>query len=111
MKLKSGDKILVMEGCSHNSTHEDIGRVKIPALIKKATGAECEFVYVTGYEFPEHPEKFDLALSCGMCMINKQEVKSRLEILNNADVPVVNYGIAIACLSGILDRAKEIFGK
>ena len=111
LSLTSKSKVLVMEGCSHNSTHEDIGRVKIPALIKKATGADCEFVYVTGYQFPENVEKFDLALSCGMCMINKQEVKSRLEILKNAGIPVVNYGIAIACLSGILDRAKEIFGK
>lgn len=109
LKLKNGSRVLVMEGCSHNKTHEDIGRVKIPNLIQKRTGAVCEYVFLSGYQFPEDLDGFDLALSCGMCMINKQEVQSRLMRLAEAGIPVVNYGIALAWLTGILDRAKEIF--
>ena len=107
--LKDGDKILVLEGCTHNSTHEDIGRVKIPKMIEKKTGATCEYTFSTGYQFPEDLSGYKMALSCGMCMINKQEVISRLNALQEADIPIVNYGVAIAALSGILDRAKEIF--
>ena len=108
-KLKTGDKILVLEGCTHNSTHEDIGRVKLPAMIEKKTGAKCDYTFMTGYQFPEDLGEYALVLSCGMCMINRQEVKSRMEKMAEEDVPVVNYGVAIAALSGILDRAKEIF--
>ncbi len=107
--LKTGDKILVLEGCTHNSTHEDIGRVKIPSLIEKKTGSKCEYTFVSGYQFPDDLTKYKLTLSCGMCMINKQEVTSRMNALRESGVPVVNYGVAIAALSGILDRAKEIF--
>ncbi len=108
-KLKTGDKILVLEGCTHNSTHEDIGRVKLPAMIEKKTGAKCQYTFMTGYQFPDDLRDYALVLSCGMCMINKQEVKSRMETMRVQHVPVVNYGVAIAALSGILDRAKEIF--
>ena len=108
-RLKSGDKILVLEGCTHNRTHEDIGRVKIPMLIEKKTGAKCEYTFATGYQFPDDLRDFDLVLSCGMCMINKKEVESRMTAFSENHIPVVNYGIAIAALNGILDRAKEIF--
>ncbi len=110
-KLKYGSKILVMEGCTHNATHEDIGKVKIPALIEKKLGVKCEYDFVSGYDFPKDLEEYDLVLSCGMCMINKQEVLSRIDILDNKKIPVVNYGVALAYLNGILDRAKEIFCK
>lgn len=110
-RLKTGDKVLVLEGCTHNSTHEDIGRVKIPALIEKKTGARCDYTFSSGYQFPNDLSEYKLALSCGMCMINKQEVSHRLQAFKNAKIPVVNYGVAIAALSGILDRAKEIFTK
>ncbi len=109
--LTTGDKVLVLEGCTHNSTHEDIGRVKIPAMIEKKTGAKCEYTYASGYQFPEDLKSYRMALSCGMCMINQQEITSRLKALEDAGVPVVNYGVAIAALNGILDRAKEIFEK
>lgn len=108
-KLKDGSKILVMEGCTHNSTHEDIGRVKIPALIEKKLGVKCSYDFVSGYDFPKNLENYDLVLSCGMCMINKQEVLSRIDMLDSKKIPVVNYGVALAYLNGILDRAKEIF--
>ena len=109
--LKDGDKILMLEGCTHNKTHEDIGRVKIPAMIEKKLGVKCEYDFYSGYEFPEEFGEYKLAISCGMCMINKREVLSRLEMFKVNNVPVVNYGIAIAKLNGILDRAKEIFNQ
>lgn len=108
LKLKSGDRVLVLEGCTHNTTHEDIGKVKLPKLIEKRTGAKCVYEHRAGYDFPDNLDVYSLALSCGMCMINKQEINSRLEKLNKAGVPVVNYGIALAYLNGILDRAKAI---
>ena len=110
-RLKTGDKVLVLEGCTHNSTHEDIGRVKLPRLIEKKTGARCEYQYLTGYTFCDNIEDYALVLSCGMCMINKQEVQSRLKALLERGVPTVNYGVALAYLNGILDRAKELFCK
>ena len=108
LKLKSGDRVLVLEGCTHNTTHEDIGKVKLPKLIEKRTGAKCVYEHRAGYDFPDNLDGYSLALSCGMCMINKQEINSRLEKLKKAGVPVVNYGIALAYLNGILDRAKAI---
>ncbi len=107
--LKDGDRILVMEGCTHNSTHEDIGRVKIPNMIEKKIGAKCEYFYASGYQFPDDLSKYKMALSCGMCMINREEINHRMNVLHELGIPVVNYGVAIAELSGILDRAKEIF--
>lgn len=100
--------MLVLEGCTHNTTHEDIGKVKLPKLIEKRTGAKCVYEHRAGYDFPDNLDGYSLALSCGMCMINKQEINSRLEKLKKAGVPVVNYGIALAYLNGILDRAKAI---
>ncbi|MEE1013768.1 MAG: [FeFe] hydrogenase H-cluster maturation GTPase HydF [Clostridia bacterium] len=108
-QLKDGDKILVMEGCTHNVTHEDIGRKKLPKLIEMKTGVRCIYDFATGYDFPEDISQYAMALSCGMCMINKQEIQSRMQKMKEIGVPVVNYGIALAYLNGILDRAKEIF--
>lgn len=109
--LENGDKILMLEGCSHNKTHEDIGRVKIPAMIEKKLGVKCEYSFCSGYEFPDDLSEYKIAISCGMCMINKREVILRLKKLKENNIPVVNYGIAIAKLSGILDRAKEVLIK
>ncbi len=107
--LKDGAKILMLEGCTHNSSHEDIGRVKIPAALRKKTGKQLEFVHMTGYDFPENAEDFDLAIQCGMCMINRREVQSRLKKFEEKNIPVSNYGVILAYLSGILDRASQIF--
>jgi len=109
--LKDGDAILVLEGCSHNTTHEDIGRRKIPQMVHEKLGVGCRFFYFSGYDFPEDLSEYRMALSCGMCMVNQQEVQSRMARLKEAGIPVSNYGIAIAYLNGILDRAKELFEK
>lgn len=107
--LRDGAKILMLEGCTHNSSHEDIGRVKIPTALRKKTGKDLEFVHVTGYDFPDNAEEFDLAIQCGMCMINRREVQSRLQVFEEKGIPISNYGVVLAYLSGILERASQIF--
>lgn len=107
--LKNGDAILVLEGCTHNATHEDIGRRKLPELIHKKLGVACRFFFFSGYDFPENLDEYSMALSCGMCMVNKAEVEARIRRLREARIPIVNYGIAISYLNGILDRTTEIF--
>ena len=106
--LTESSKVLMLEGCTHNTSHEDIGRVKIPRLIEKHIGARPRFEYFTGYSLPESFEDYDLIIQCGMCMINKQEVRSRLAAAAEQGVPITNYGIALAKLNGILKRAAEL---
>lgn len=108
--LSNSSKILMLEGCTHNTSHEDIGKVKIPKLITKyLNGVAPQYEYYTGYNMPESLDGYDMIIQCGMCMINKQEIRSRLELAAEKGVPVTNYGIALAKLNGILDRAAEIF--
>ncbi len=108
-KLKETDKILMLEACTHHHTHEDIGRVKIPALLQKKTGIHLEFDYYTGYDFPEDLSEYKLAIHCGGCMITKKTMLSRLEQCNRAGLPITNYGVILAYLSGISDRCSEVF--
>jgi len=108
--LTGKSRILALEGCTHNHTHEDIGRVKIPALLREAIGAEPQFEYFCGYDFPESLENYDLAVMCGSCMLNRREILSRLDALEKANVPCTNYGLLLARLNGIFGRATEVFG-
>lgn len=108
--LKDGSRILMAEACTHNVSHEDIGRIKIPALIRKHTGAQPIFDYCVGYDFPENISDYDLVIHCGGCMINSRAVMNRTAVCRENGVPITNYGIAIAYLSGILERSKAIFG-
>lgn len=108
-KLKDGSKILIAEACTHNSSHEDIGRVKIPNLLKKKTGKNLHFDYSVHHDFPENLSDYDLVIHCGGCMITSKTMENRIKFAHSANVPITNYGIAIAYLNGILDRAKEIF--
>lgn len=107
--MNKNSKILMLEGCTHNTSHEDIGRVKIPKLIQKYLGEGPQYDYYTGYNVPENLIGYDLIIQCGMCMINKKEIETRLNNAAEHNVPVTNYGIALAKLNGILDRAAEIF--
>jgi len=107
--LQDGDKILMLEACTHNHTHEDIGRVKIPALLQKFTGVSLEFEYYVGYDFPSDLSPYKLAIHCGGCMITKKTVLTRLEKCKNAGLPITNYGVVLAYLSGISDRCSEVF--
>lgn len=108
-ELKNGDAVLVLEGCSHNATHEDIARTKLPILIHQKLGVACRFFYVNGYDFPEDLSEYRMALSCGMCMIRETEVTNRLRRLEKAKIPITNFGVALAYLNGILDRTTEFF--
>lgn len=108
--LSDGASILMLEGCTHNKSHEDIGRYKIPNLLEKQTGKRFSFTFCSGYDFPEDVSKYALTVQCGCCMLNSREVESRLSILSQNDIPVTNYGIVLAYLNGILARASQIFG-
>lgn len=109
--LKDNDKILMLEACTHNHTHEDIGRVKIPNLLCKHTGKKLEFVHYSGYSMPASLTDYSMAIMCGMCMVNKAEAGNRLRLLGENKIPVSNYGIVLAYLNGILNRCAEIFEK
>ncbi|MCL1998820.1 MAG: [FeFe] hydrogenase H-cluster maturation GTPase HydF [Turicibacter sp.] len=107
--LKDGDKILMLEACTHSHNHEDIGRVKIPKALQNASGKELIFDFFSGYDIPKDLQTYSLAILCGSCMINRKEVQSRLKLLGENNVPVTNYGVILAYFSGILDRCAEIF--
>ena len=108
-RLKDGDKILVSEACTHYRTHEDIGTVKIPNLLKKYTGAQLEFTHTAGYEFNEEIKQYALIVHCGACMINRANMLSRMETAKKYGVPIVNYGVVIAYINGILGRCIKPF--
>ncbi|MFN2340409.1 MAG: [FeFe] hydrogenase H-cluster maturation GTPase HydF [Halanaerobium sp.] len=108
-KLKSGDKVLVAEACTHRRQQDDIGTVKIPNWVHEKISSEIEFEHVSGREFPDNLEEYQLILHCGSCMLNRKEVLSRLKEATAAGIPVINYGMGIAWLHGILDRALKPF--
>ena len=103
--LKEGAKILIAETCSHNTSHEDIGRVKIPTLLQKKTGKNFDFSFSMGKDFPDDLEKFDLIIHCGGCMITRKTMENRIAECENAGVKVTNYGMIIAYLTGILEKS------
>ena len=103
--LKEGAKILIAETCSHNTSHEDIGRVKIPTLLQKKTGKHFDFSFSMGKDFPDDLEKFDLIIHCGGCMITRKTMENRIAECENAGVKVTNYGMIIAYLTGILEKS------
>ena len=107
--LNAGDSVLICESCTHPSSCEDIGRVKIPKLLKNRIGRELSFDIFSGHDFPENLEKYSLIIHCGGCMTNKKEILSRIMHAKQAGVPITNYGVAIAYCLGILDRAVEAF--
>ena len=107
--IKNGDKILISEGCTHHRQCNDIGTVKLPGWIKGYTNSEPEFSFTSGGEFPEDVSGFELVVHCGGCMLNEKEMKNRIRICKECGTPVVNYGVAIAQMHGILKRSLEIF--
>ena len=107
--LENGDKILISEGCTHHRQCDDIGTVKLPRLIRNYTGKELEFEFTSGTEFPFSLEKYRLIVHCGGCMLNEREMKYRIRCAEDAGIPITNYGTAIACMKGILERSIEIF--
>jgi [FeFe] hydrogenase H-cluster maturation GTPase HydF len=107
--LKDGDIILMAEGCTHHAQDDDIGRVKIPNMLKKKSGKDLTFEFSSGVSFTEDIAKYSLVVHCGACMMNRKEMLSRIENSKTHNVPIVNYGILIAHVKGILKRSIEIF--
>lgn len=108
-KLKSGDKVLIAEACSHHPIGEDIGTVKIPRWLTQYVGGKLEFVHHRGHDFPENLAEFKLIIHCGACMWNRREMLSRLMKARMAGVPLTNYGLTIAYSLGIFERALQPF--
>lgn len=108
-KLKTGDKILIAEACSHHPIGEDIGTVKIPRWLTQYVGGKLEFVHHRGHDFPENLSEFKLIIHCGACMWNRREMLSRLMKARMAGVPLTNYGLTIAYSLGIFERALQPF--
>lgn len=106
-QLKTGDKVLIAEACTHYPSHEDIGRVKIPRWLEKTVGGKLEFSFAVGGEFAQDLTKYQLIVHCGGCMINRAEVLRRIKDCQKVQVPVVNYGILIGHMTGILERVIQ----
>lgn len=104
-KLKDGDIVLVSEACTHHRQADDIGRVKIPRWIRQITGKKIEFEFTSGTQFPEDLSKYSLIVHCGACMLNKVAMDYRISTARELGVPIVNYGVLIAYVQGILERA------
>ena len=107
--LKPGDNILICESCTHNISHEDIGRVKIPRMLNKIAGGDLNLEYKVGYDFKEDVEKYDMVIHCGACMVNRKSVVNKINLCKEKNIPITNYGLVIAYFTGILDRSVEIF--
>ncbi len=107
--LKSGDRILIAEGCTHHRQCNDIGTVKIPGWIRAFTGNSVQIDTCSGVEFPEDLSPYKAVLHCGGCMLNEREVKFRMKCAADQKVPFINYGITIAYMQGILERCLKVF--
>ena len=108
--LKDGDKILILESCTHHVTCEDIGTVKIPRLLQRYTGKRLSFTNVSGLDdLPEDIGHYAMVIQCGGCMITKKQIEQRLRKAIDANVPVSNYGMTLAKVNGIFDRAIDVF--
>ena len=108
-KLQDNDTILISEGCTHHRQCDDIGSVKIPRWLENYTGKHLNFEFSSGRDFPEELTKYKLIIHCGGCMLNEREIKYRQKCATDQNIPITNYGIAIAYMQGILKRSIEIF--
>ena len=108
--LKPGDRILVAESCSHHPVEDDIGRVKIPNLLKKFVGGDLSFDTVQGHDFPEDFSPYKLVIHCGACMTNRKAVLARILHCKRQGTPISNYGMVIAYCLGLFKRALKPFG-
>ena len=107
--LKDGDTVLISEGCTHHRQCGDIGSVKIPRWIAQNTGKKINIELSSGTEFPADLSKYKLVVHCGGCMLNEREMKYRLRCAQDEGVPITNYGILIAYVTGILKRSVALF--
>lgn len=107
--LKDGDKILIAEACTHHRQSDDIGKVKIPRWLRQNTGKDLQFEFSSGFTFPENIKDYALIVHCAGCMLNRRAMLHRISSAVNANVPIVNYGVLIAYVQGILQRTLAPF--
>lgn len=105
--LVENSRVLIAEACAHAPKEEDIGRVKIPRLLRKKVGEGLSVDFVRGNDFPEDLSPYDLVIHCGACMFNRQHVMSRIAQAKNQNTPICNYGVVLAALNGILDKVSH----
>lgn len=107
-ELQPGDKVLVAEACTHHSQEDDIGRVKIPHLLQARIGGKLHFTWSAGQDFPQDITSYKVVIHCGACMLNRKEMLTRLRDAEVAGVAIVNYGLLLAHLNGILERSVQV---
>ena len=107
--LKSGDKVLIAESCTHHADADDIGRVKIPRWLRQYVGSDLEVEVYSGRDYPDNLSEYKLIVHCGSCMHNRREMLSRISKAKQAGVPITNYGIAISKVQGVLERVLTPF--
>ncbi len=107
--LKDGDRVLISEGCTHHRQCNDIGTVKMPAWVEKFSSAKLKFTFTSGNDFPQDLSEFRLVIHCGGCMLGDKAMLHRIECAVNQGIPIVNYGLAIAHMNGILERSLQPF--
>ncbi len=110
--LREGSRVLISEGCTHHRQCEDIGTVKLPAMLKRHTGIkELDIEFTSGGEYPSELDVYDLIIHCGGCMLNEKEMLYRAKCASDAGVPLTNYGTAMAYMNGILKRSLSPFSE
>ena len=107
--LDENSKILISESCTHNHSHEDIGRVKIPMLLNKHLGKKLNFTFKMGHDFPRSIGELDFVIHCGSCMLNRKTMLTRTSLCAEKDIKITNYGLLLAYVNGIFERSIEIF--
>ena len=105
-KITASSRILIAEACAHTPQHEDIGRVKLPRLLRKRFGETLQIDIVSGADYPDDLTPYDLVIHCGACMFNRKHVLSRINCARQQGVAITNYGVILAALTGILDRVR-----
>ena len=108
-RLQAGDKVLISEGCTHHRQCGDIGAVKLPRWLRAYSGADILVELSSGTGFPEDLSEFSLVLHCGGCMLSEREMLYRMKCAQDQGIPFTNYGVAIACMNGILPRSLSLF--
>lgn len=107
--LCDGDNVLISEGCTHHRQCNDIGTVKIPKLVEKYTKKQINFEFTSGGDYPNDLSKYKLIIHCGGCMLNENEMQYRYKTAKEKNIPITNYGMAIAYMNGIIKRSVSVF--
>ncbi|MDH7497480.1 MAG: [FeFe] hydrogenase H-cluster maturation GTPase HydF [Syntrophomonadaceae bacterium] len=108
-RLKPGDRVLIAEACTHHRQADDIGKTQIPRWLRQYVGGDLQFEWSSGTRYPADLESFDLVVHCGACMITRREMLHRIAVARQAGVPIVNYGVLLAFMHGVLERALRPF--